>query len=343
MNDFYQLPIAELEKRYEALVRAALPLWDIDRNSALSLLKLRENAVYAVTNRAENEKLVVRVHRAGYHTDAELRSEWQWITGLREYGVLTPELHCSRNGRMFEIVESPGVPEPRQVDIVGWIEGEQLGSVEQGLEGSPEEIRTCFETLGSTMARMHNHAQRWQAPEGFTRHAWDVDGLTGEQPFWGCFWELPALNASQQDTMLKVRDKLRAELTNLGTAPDRYGLIHADLVFENILTGADGFRVIDFDDCGYGWHLFDIATSIIFLHGTRHFAMAKEALVTGYRQIRPLTDEHLAWFPLLLMARATTYLGWMHTRSETETAREMTPYIIELVFSLVEDYLAGSD
>lgn len=341
MNDFYQLPIAELEKRYETLVRDALPLWDIDRNSALSLLKLRENAVYAVTDRAANEKLVIRVHRAGYHSDAELRSEWRWIAGLREYGVLTPVLRYSKNGRMFEIVEAPGVPEPRQVDIVDWIDGEQFGSVEEGLEGSPDEIRARFETLGGVMAKMHNHAQHWQAPEEFTRHAWDVGGLAGAEPFWGRFWELPALSAPQKGRMLEVRDRLRAELAAFGTAPDRYGLIHADLVFENILTGADGIRVIDFDDCGYGWYLFDIATSIIFLHGTGHYAVAKEALIAGYRQVRPLTDEHLAWFPVLMMARATTYLGWMHTRSETETAREMTPYIIELVMSLAEEYLGN--
>ena len=46
-------------------------------------------------------------------------------------------------------------------------------------------------TLGSIMAKMHNHAEHWREPVGFTRHAWDVDGLTGDRPFWGRFWELP--------------------------------------------------------------------------------------------------------------------------------------------------------
>ena len=99
------------------------------------------------------------------------------------------------------------------------------------------------------------------------------------------------------------------------------------------------WRVIDFDDCGYGWYLFDLATSIFFLQGTEHFNLAQEALIMGYRKNRPLTDEHLSWLPPIFMARATTYLGWMHTRSETETAKEMTPFIIELIFSLVDDYL----
>ena len=151
MTDFYQLPLADLEQRYEALVRAALPLWDIDRDSPLALLKLRENAVFSVLDRAGGGKFVVRVHRAGYHTDDELRSEWQWISSLGEYGVLTPVLRYSSNHRMFEIVGSDEVPEPRQVDIVEWIDGEQLGSLEQGVGGAADEIRERFGTLGGIM------------------------------------------------------------------------------------------------------------------------------------------------------------------------------------------------
>ncbi len=181
MNDFYQLPIAELEKRYEALVRHALPLWDIDSNSPLALLKLRENGVYSVFDQATAGKYVVRVHRAGYHSDAELRSEWQWIGSLTEYGVLTPVLRRSSNNRMFEIVETTGVPEPRQVDIVDWIEGMQLGSLEGGLEGAAHEIREQFMTLGSIMAKMQNTgANRWVLP-GMpgTLTALPVIGLSG--------------------------------------------------------------------------------------------------------------------------------------------------------------------
>ncbi len=89
----------------------------------------------------------------------------------------------------------------------------------------------------------------------------------------------------------------------------------------------------------------DAALSLLKLRENAVYAVTdsatKEALVAGYRQTRPLPDDHLAWFPVLLMARATTYLGWMHTRSETETAREMTPYIIELVTNLAEDYLGN--
>ena len=39
------------------------------------------------------------------------------------------------------------------------------------------------------MAAMHNQASAWQPPAGFKRHALDADGLMGEAPFWGPFWE----------------------------------------------------------------------------------------------------------------------------------------------------------
>lgn len=340
MSNFYLLPVDALEQRYAALARCALPLWDMDEGSPLALLKLRENAIYSVRDAKRGEKYVIRIHRAGYHSDAELRSELQWMDALREYGVPTPRLLFSNAGRAFETVTAKEVPEPRQVDVVEWLEGRQVGSLEGGLSGGAAEINEQFESLGNIMARMHNHAENWREPDGFTRHRWDLDGLVGEQPFWGRFWELSALNAGQRQLMLTVRDRLREALAECATTPDRFGLIHADLLHENILVDAGGPRVIDFDDCGYGWHSFDLVTSLFFLRGEAHFELAQEALVRGYRQQRPLAEERLEQLPAMFMARAVTYLGWMHTRAETQTAREMTPLITGLVLGMAEDYLA---
>jgi len=342
MSDFYRLPIAELEKRYQALARKALPLWGLDRDAPMSLLKIRENGVYRVLDEATGKKYVIRVHRANYHTDDELRAELQWTDSLGEYGVLTPTLLSSKNDRIFEIVESDGVPEPRQVDIVEWIEGRELGAIETGVNSTGDELHVCFETIGNLMAKMHNHNDSWREPDGFTRHRWDIEGLTGEQPFWGRFWELPALSRQQKQIILDVRKRLRDDLREFGMASDRFGMIHADLLSENIIFAEDGIRVIDFDDAGYGWYLFDLVTTLFFLQGEAQFAIAKEALISGYRQNRPLSEECLSWLPVFFMARATTYLGWMHTRSETETAREMTPFVIELVFNMAEEYMNSS-
>jgi Ser/Thr protein kinase RdoA (MazF antagonist) len=123
-------------------------------------------------------------------------------------------------------------------------------------------------------------------------------------------------------------------------APDRYGLIHADLVPENVLIDGTQVQVIDFDDAGFGWHLFELATSLYFIAGDAIYPVAREALIQGYRSERELSDETLEWLPLFLAARGTTYLGWVHTRQGSDTAREMTPFLVERACVVAEECLA---
>ena len=49
-----------------------------------------------------------------------------------------------------------------------------------------------------------------------------------------------------------------------GRGADRYGLIHADFRLANLLIHNGDTRVIDFDDCGIGWFLYDAATAVSF-------------------------------------------------------------------------------
>ncbi|MDH3439501.1 MAG: phosphotransferase, partial [Gammaproteobacteria bacterium] len=108
---------------------------------------------------------------------------------------------------------------------------------------------------------------------------------------------------------------------------------------ENIMVDEDGVRLIDFDDAGFGWHLFELVTALIFIRGEDYFDRAEQALIEGYRKHRSLTDMDLELLPLFYLARSTTYVGWVHTRSETETARELTPLIVGMTCELAEDYL----
>ena len=58
------------------------------------------------------------------------------------------------------------------------------------------------------------------------------------------------------------------------------------------------------------------------------------------RGMLDLPDEQVAQLPLFFLARSFTYLGWVHTRSETRTAKELTPVLVEKACGLARDYLA---
>jgi Ser/Thr protein kinase RdoA (MazF antagonist) len=322
-----------------ALALAALAHWPIEP-ARIEPLKMRENAVFAV-DEAGGRRVVLRIHRRGYHSDEALRSEALWLDGLREHGIEVPRVVPSRAGRTFEVVEH--VDGPRQVDVFEWIDGRQLGAVDESLAAEPEWIRSVHETVGEPAARIHAQSSAWHPPPGFRRHAWDREGLVGERPFWGRFWELEALGAAERRLFERLRAALDVELRRFGTAPDRFGLIHADLVPENVLVDGEHVRVIDFDDAGFGWHLFELATTLYFIRREPCYELARDALVAGYRRRRPLPDEALALLPAFLAARGTTYLGGVHTRQGEPVARELTPLSIDLAVAAAEDYLAAAD
>lgn len=338
MTDFYQLNVEQQTDRMHDLATKALELWLID-DVDLDLIKMRENAVFRVT-RKTGERFALRIHRHNYHSDAELRSELQWIEALDRDGLDVPPIVPNAAGDLFSVVSATGIPEPRQVDLFGWVDGEQLGTVENSLQGDLETMRRNYATVGRLAATLHNQATAWELPKGFTRHAWDADGLTGEQPLWGRFWELAALSASERDLLTHARDRVHDDLRAQGKPRDRYSLIHADFVPENLLVHGDRVRLIDFDDCGFGWHLFEIATSLYFEIGEDYFDAIKDAVIEGYRSLRALPDEQLERLPLFFLARGFTYVGWVHTRPETQTAEEMTPMLVEAVCSVAEEYLS---
>ena len=118
--------------------------------------------------------LALRLHRHGYHSDDELRSELQWMQALSGSGVRVPNVIPAKSGDLFIRHSGDGLPGELQIDLFEWIEGEQLGSVEEGV-ADPDEVAATYNAIGELAARVHNQATTCELPKGFTRHAWDAD------------------------------------------------------------------------------------------------------------------------------------------------------------------------
>lgn len=319
------------------LALKALTFWGL--TGRLTLIKERENSVYAFDNGAR--RYALRVHRHGYHDDRALASEHLWVRALAAAGLAVPEAIRARDGRDFVHVSTDRISVPRQVDLLAWIDGERLGSVEAGLGQDAERIEAIYRCMGTTAARFHNQAANWAPPRGFYRHSWDLHGLLGEQPFWGRFWELAELTAAQRALVIKARAALTLELRDYGQSQNNYSLIHADFVPENLLVQGDRVQVVDFDDAGFGWHMFELATALYFIQNDPACALATSALIAGYREFRPLADADVARLPAFLAARGLTYLGWAQQRRDSRAVREMIPMLIERCCATLNRYFAA--
>jgi acetylornithine/succinyldiaminopimelate/putrescine aminotransferase/Ser/Thr protein kinase RdoA (MazF antagonist) len=331
-----------------ALVLRGLKQWGI-QDAEVKLLKHRENSVFKVTLK-DGTNYAFRVHREDYHNKAELLSEITWMKALNESGIPTPAILPAQNGEMVVSVTHPDVTAPRLCTILEWVEGtlfDDLGRVEKGMQ---KELEERYFKLGGIAGKLHNQSANWQIPEGFVRHAWDKEGLLGETPFWGRFWEHPVVTPEQCNLMGKARIVLSGMLDQLGKGRDVYGLIHADFLPENVLVDGDKLNLIDFDDCGYGYFLFEMATSLFPHINQPFFDELTDAYVKGYRTERTLSDEHVELLPAFIMLRGFTYLGWLESRRDSmknadllakEIATGISEFIPELLGHLTKPQRIG--
>jgi Ser/Thr protein kinase RdoA (MazF antagonist) len=278
-------------------VAQALTLWRLD-GAPVSLVAERENKVYRVN--APGGPLALRLHRPGYRTAAELVSELDWMAALADRGNPVAAPVPARDGALMH--EVAGV----QCDMLGWLDGTPLAQLPVG----GAERAALFARIGAGMGRLHSACDDWQPGPGFTRWAWDADGLLGEAPLWGRFWENPSLPPEDRALMERFRDRAGAELARIGDRLD-YGLIHADLVGDNVLVDGETLHLIDFDDGGYGYRLFDLATALIKTVEDPDHAALRAALCEGYL---PEREIDIAPLDLFLALRAVTYLGWIVPR-----------------------------
>ncbi len=341
MTDFYKLDADEQAQRLTRLAEQALSHWGV-RDCTPWLIKYRENAVFEVRDR-EGGRAALRVHRQGYHSDDSLDSELRWMSMLQQAGMAVPTPIALQNRAAershMAVVRGDQTPGDWQVDILSWMPGRELGEVGVPLDLAKHDVAPVFEAIGECMATLHNLSTEWQGAAAMQRHAWDCDGLVGGDPLWGRFWELEALDAEQRKLMRSIRQVVADDLQRYGQTADNYGLIHADLVPENVMLHEGQVQLIDFDDAGFGWHMFEIATALHWLVEEPQFELMQASVLAGYQRLRPLSKTDLDTLSLFYLARSLTYLGWVHTRSQTATAVEMTPVMIDIATSLGEQYM----
>ncbi|UWU24468.1 phosphotransferase (plasmid) [Rhizobium sp. CB3060] len=311
-----------------ARAKEALVHWGL-ADQTPELLKFRENAVFRI-RMADGTPAVLRLHRPGYHDDRALASELQWMAALKAGGLRVPAPIPTIDGRNLVTLAATPYFFTQQADIVSWMDGEELGRSGTPLHHARLRLEAIFGHLGEAMAELHNISDRWTPPPSFVRPAWDFDGLLGESPLWGRFWDCPGLAPEAANRLATLRPLLIDSLRSAARSGLDYGLIHADLVRENVLVGPDHVELIDFDDAGYGWRMFDIATALLRNRREPDFELISASLIEGYCRRRPLSDTALETLPLFLLLRSLTYIGWASSRVTASEAKErLARYVAE--------------
>jgi len=311
--------------------RAALAAFGL-AEAPLDLISHRENRVFAV-GLPDGARAALRLHRPGYHDRAALEAELALMAHLDRSGLPVPRPIAATDGRYLVAVGEP----PVMADLLSWVEGAPLGRSGTPLRQPGAERARLFHELGGVLGRLHNATDGWRPAAGFPRPAWDAEGLLGDAPVWGRFWDNPDLAAGQRALLLKARKEARAILE-----AHRFdaGIIHADAVRENVLCGPAGPVLIDFDDCGTGYRLFEIATALYPNRAEPDYSTLQAALLAGYRAVRPEAGALEMFLPLFCFLRSATYVGWIMARRDVPGAGVRSARFISAACAAARAFLA---
>ena len=134
--------------------------WDV----TLELAGFVENVVYKVTSAGSS--FVLRLHRPGYHTLAELEAEQAWTAALNEAGLAAPQPVATCAGERYVLVDVPG-SSPRYAGLSVWRPGQTMDALINH-EVNPILLATVRK-LGGLAAALHNQAVNWEPPTSFER------------------------------------------------------------------------------------------------------------------------------------------------------------------------------
>ncbi len=334
MGEGHDLSVGgDVLQRVTRCAQAAIGGYGCHPAATVRLLNVSENATYLVDD-PDSGQSILRVHRLGYHSEAEIESELAWMDALRaEAGVRTPRVLPAADGRRVVTTTDPSTGEQRHCVRFEFLPGNE--PVEHAVEH--------FAELGEITARMHGHALRWTRPAWFTRFHWDYDAAFGPKARWGRWQDGVGVGPAESEVLGRLDSTLRDRLASFGTEPHRYGLVHADTRLANLLVDdadADGgVSVIDFDDCGFSWYLYDVGTSVSFFEHQPQVPALVDSWLSGYRRAAtlPARDEAEIW--TFILFRRLLLVAWIGSHTAVDIARELGAGYARDSCDLAERYL----
>lgn len=230
--------------------------------------------------------------------------ELTWLSQLRSQANLpVPEPVPTLDGRLLSRIVTAGVPNGKLVSLMRWVDGWHCS--EKSLR--PRQARAW----GRLVAQLHAFSANWQPPKDFERPTWDWDGQLGNGVLRTPVEELIASMPDHlQEPFKFVSTEVKDVMGSFGKGPNAYGLIHADMYLENLLFKASQPRLIDFEDCGYGYWMWEFGVIFSQWPWTEAFPRLRDAFFEGYAQVRSLPEAQLRHLDLFMAAQCATMVLW---------------------------------
>lgn len=318
---------AEQRDRFKCLAEIALQQYGIEQ-AQLTFVSDTGNVVFLVDTKHLQYALRIDPKPSIPDLVEILQAELLWLVAIRrDTGLSVPEPVVAQGGVWVPTVAWPRSDESHPVTLLRWLPGSWIG------DGTTPDVSA---KMGAFMAQLHAHTERFRLPAGTDRPHTDWSKLA--------YWQdrqndtSKTLTSEQREVCAVAAKRLLADIEHIGTDRD-YGLVHADMHPGNCLLHDGQLSVIDFGDCRYASHFYDMSVPLTYLHEHPDYEALRDAFFEGYNCVRPLPARCEAAVGTFMVARAFDNIEWVHFDWPSVTHHAFGPYLVDTSVRQIRDYL----
>ncbi|MFJ8529919.1 phosphotransferase enzyme family protein [Bacillus sp. NPDC094106] len=297
--------------------------YDLDSSATFSLLHGGENQTYIIDS--NKNKFVVRQYRKERYTYHQILAEINWLMALQKR-MLVPDVVLNKNGEWITCVTEDGESIHYFV-VFRFINGSSILTPNH----------TDYEKLGSLMLELHEKASYVlkEAPKdwiGYRRPIYNEQKMI-QEPLEQLL-NTSFLSYTDKNNCMKLAERIQELTSSIELGEKQF--VHGDIHFGNILGAKEGWYLLDFDECGFGYKEFDIGVPRLHLLAAGQLTEEWGHFMSGYQKnisesaIRAGTS-----------ARIFYMAGKIPLRLDIENIRKQPANFIQRYIRYIEEELSG--
>lgn len=325
------------------LMGQAKLLYDISPLTKMTLLSYNKNMTCLIEDVRDGLYTILRIYRPDYHTKEEIDAEMQWLHALskNQPPVVLPEPVCGIDGHIVQNLQFPSSLNPCYCVMFSFLRGKTFSMLDE------KELVHYFVRLGEITAILHQNAFICGNAAWLCRPVWDFDTLLGSKAHFGLWNGVPlhstsvaGISYNLNQIFNRTAKLIKSRLEHFGKSPARFGFINADMQLSHLLLYKNKIAVLDFDDCGTGWFLYDFATAVSFLEDKSYVTQLASAWLEGYRRQRNMTNEEKAEIPTFVIMRRLVLLCRLVNHFDYDVPAGYDSGFIDKTAAIAEKYLS---
>ncbi|MFA0962773.1 phosphotransferase [Roseivirga sp. BDSF3-8] len=318
------LPVIDSTISPEALSEWLGEAYPFSQAPEVKLFRTGINHSYFVT--AGAEKSVLRIYSYQWRTETQIREEIRVLQMADRAGVPVSLPMPDKDGNYLQTLEAP--EGQRFAMLFTFAEGKKVRHFSE---------RLC-ERLGETMGRWHAATEGEEVQRiTYTARTLAQDPYT----YAGRFFRA---ENNEMQFIRRSGDKISELFGQADQAKLRSGIVHLDIWYDNMnITPEETFTFFDFDFCGNGWLLHDVAyflTQMYFQEADKQvYEGKKAAFLRGYTRTNSLSDEEIALLPWSSLSIWIFYLGVQSRRFDNWSNVFLSENYLIRFMGMIKDYL----